>query len=415
MNFFTHKKLLFLGLLGALFIPNITFATISSVTDISVGDFIKREGSTAVYRIIENQEKQYFSAEWIFKCYESDYSKVKIFPSNLDLDQFYPTARIGAVPPKPNCGLAKSPVSPSVYAFDTKGVRHKIKDETTATLLYGKNWAQKVHDMPDFLISLFPLGIVFDQATLIDNTREPQIVEDIWKPAPGTTWQWQLDTVPQGDFENVAVYDIDLFEATSADVKRLHDAGKKVICYVNVGAYEEWREDADQFPEEILGNEYDGWEGERWLDIRAKEKLYPLLEKRMDECAEKGFDGLEPDNIDGYQNDTGFPLTASDQLTFNKWLAKEAHERGLSIALKNDPDQIEELQPYFDYAITEDCVPDKWCDDAEVFNHHNKAVFMTEYTDNNINFQSVCSDAKENRFSFILKNRDLDEFVQICR
>ena len=40
--------------------------------------------------------------------------------------------------------------------------------------------------------------------------------------------------------------------------------------------------------------------------------------------------------VDGYANDTGFPLTGADQLRFNVMLANEAHRRSLSALLKND-------------------------------------------------------------------------------
>ncbi len=68
--------------------------------------------------------------------------------------------------------------------------------------------------------------------------------------------------------------------------------------------------------------------------------LAPLMRARLDLCQAKGFDAVEPDNIDGYQVDggTGFPLTAGDQLRYNRWIAAEAHCRGLSIGLKNDSD-----------------------------------------------------------------------------
>jgi hypothetical protein len=39
------------------------------------------------------------------------------------------------------------------------------------------------------------------------------------------------------------------------------------------------------------------------------------------------------DNVDGFTNATGFPLTPVDQLTYNRFLAMEAHVRGLSIGL----------------------------------------------------------------------------------
>ena len=69
----------------------------------------------------------------------------------------------------------------------------------------------------------------------------------------------------------------------------------------------------------------------------------------------KHFDGVEADNVDGYTNPTGFPLTAADQLTYNAWLARTAHALGLSIALKNDLDQARQLEPHFDYALDEQC------------------------------------------------------------
>lgn len=389
-------------------------AIITETRPVYRGEYIQVEGSSAIYRINESQQRQYFLASWIFKCYQPDYSNVVIFPKGTNLDELAPSAQQGVVPPKAGCGLAKSTMSPSVYAFDEMGIRHKIKDEATALALYGDTWAKQIHDMPDFIISLFPIGNQFDE-TNHQPISSPKGGATMWKPTPGTTWEWQLDSVPETDFKDVAVYDIDYEDTSSADVKRLHDAGKKVICYVSVGSWENWRLDAQNFPKEILGNDYDGWAGEKWLDIRATEKLYPLLQKRFDECKDKGFDGIEPDNIDGYDNDTGFDITAEDQIIFNKWLASEAHKRGLSIGLKNDPDQVSDLEPYFDWALTEDCTADGWCSDVSPFIEHNKSVFMAEYLDNDIDFNSVCSEAQKNKFSFILKNRDLDANVKICR
>ena len=37
---------------------------------------------------------------------------------------------------------------------------------------------------------------------------------------------------------------------------------------------------------------------------------------------------FEPDNVDGFANGSGFPLTSSDQLAYNRFLATEAHARG---------------------------------------------------------------------------------------
>ncbi|MFN4218582.1 MAG: endo alpha-1,4 polygalactosaminidase, partial [Candidatus Bipolaricaulia bacterium] len=174
-----------------------------------------------------------------------------------------------------------------------------------------------------------------------------------WTPTPGTTWQIQFTGLPVDQSFNVQVYDIDLFDNDASVVAALHAQGRKVICYINAGAWEAWRPDADQFPPEVLGNDYAGWPGEKWLDIRRIDLLAPIMRARLDLCKAKGFDGVDPDNLDGYQNNTGFPLTYQDQLTYNIWLANEAHARGLSIGLKNDPDQVSDLLPYFEWAVVE--------------------------------------------------------------
>ena len=123
----------------------------------------------------------------------------------------------------------------------------------------------------------------------------------------------------------------------------------------------------------------DGWEDERWLDIRARGSLLQLMAARVDACADKGFDAVEFDNVDGYTNETGFPLTAWHQLNYNRGLAALAHERGLSAALKNDVDQIGQLVASFDFAINEECLVYEECDAYEPFVKEGKAVFNIEY------------------------------------
>jgi endo-alpha-1,4-polygalactosaminidase (GH114 family) len=237
-----------------------------------------------------------------------------------------------------------------------------------------------------------------------------------WQPPINTSWQWQL-TDPLDLSFDVDMYDIDLFDNTASTVAALHAQGRKVLCYVSVGSWEDWRPDADQFPESVLGNDYEGWPGERWLDIRQIELLAPIMRARFDLCQAKGFDGIEPDNIDGYTNDTGFPLTYQDQLTYNIWLANEAHARGLSIGLKNDDEQVGDLLPHFDWAMTEDCFADEWCTEMEPFIAAGKAVFAAEYTDQMTVDQflnQVCPQAEAMAFSAILKGRDLDAWRRGC-
>ncbi|MGW0029811.1 endo alpha-1,4 polygalactosaminidase [Streptomyces sp. NPDC003314] len=230
-----------------------------------------------------------------------------------------------------------------------------------------------------------------------------------WQPRPGLAWQWQLDGRVDPSV-NVPVYDIDGFENSAADVARLHRDGRKVICYVNVGAWEDYRPDKDAFPESVLGGP-NGWHGERWLDIRRLDVLRPLMERRFDMCRDKGFDAVEPDLVEGYGNDTGFPLTADDQLRYNRMIADIAHERGLAVGLKNDLHQIPLLVDHFDFAVNEECAQFDECGLLEPFIAAGKAVFHVEYEEAPSRF---CPRSRSLRLSSMLKNPELDVWRKPC-
>jgi hypothetical protein len=198
-----------------------------------------------------------------------------------------------------------------------------------------------------------------------------------WVPAPGTPWQWQL-TTPVDLTVDVPIYDIDGFENSAAVVRALHDRGRRVICYVNVGAAESYRPDFRRFPAHVLGRP-NGWPGERWLDIRRVDVLGPIMARRFDMCRAKGFDAIEPDLVEGYAEPTGFPLTAADQLAYNRFIAGLAHDRGLSVGLKNDLGQVGELAREFDFAINEECVKFSECRALAPFVEAGKAVLHVEY------------------------------------
>ena len=235
-----------------------------------------------------------------------------------------------------------------------------------------------------------------------------------WRPTVGLTWQWHINGDKVDTSIEADVYDIDLY-APQSTIDELHAKGRKVICYMSVGSWEDWRPDKDQFPPEVLGNEYDGWPGEKWLDIREIEKLAPIMRARLDLCKSKGFDAVEPDNMEIYTNNTGFPLTYDDQLKFAIWLADEAHQRGLAIGQKNASDQVVDLVDVYDFAITEDYF---FYNEAEAMLPYIKAgkpVFAAEYTDLGGDFESYCQKSKVLQFSTILKNRNLDAWIQTCK
>jgi hypothetical protein len=225
-----------------------------------------------------------------------------------------------------------------------------------------------------------------------------------WMPKPTTApWQWQL----QGRIDTsipAPVYEVDGFDVGKRVVRRLHSKGRKVICYLDVGSWERYRPDRNAFPKQVIGRRYEGYPNERWLDIRRIDLLAKPLKARFDLCGRKGFDAVEPDNVAGYTNRTGFPLTAADQLRFNRWVAKQVHRRGMSVALKNDPEQVPKLVRQFDFAVVEECFQYRECGRFSPFVRRGKAVFVAEYETPPGRF---CARAAALRFSAIRKSYDL--------
>jgi hypothetical protein len=257
-------------------------------------------------------------------------------------------------------------------------------------------------------VSIFlPLEALPAAASLPD----PVPCHGCWTPELETSWQWQLQG-PIDTSVDADMYDVDAFDVSARLVERLRQDGRAVVCYVSAGSWEEWRPDAGRFPDDVLGRELDGWPGERWLDIRRIRLVGPIMQARMDRCVRKGFDGIEFDNVDGYENPTGFPLSSRSQLRYNIWLANQAHRRGLSVALKNDLGQIRRLLPYFDYAINEECFTYSECDLLTAFVDTGKAVFGVEY---DLDPQDFCPEANALDFNFLKKKLSLDASRVACR
>lgn len=236
-----------------------------------------------------------------------------------------------------------------------------------------------------------------------------------WKPAPGTSWQWQISGEVDTSID-VAMYDVDLFDVPQETIDALHADGRVVVCYFSAGTYEDWRPDADEFEAADYGNELPDWPGEYWVDVRS-DNVRRILGERLDLAVDKQCDGVEPDNVDGVSNNPGFDFSPSDQIAFNRFLAQEAHDRGLSVGLKNALELVPQLQPDFDWALNEECLSYDECDTLRPFLDAGKAVFHTEYVDAQADGPAkrdeVCP-SRPAEFSTLIKTWDLDAWYLAC-
>jgi hypothetical protein len=216
-----------------------------------------------------------------------------------------------------------------------------------------------------------------------------------WVPKPGVQWQWQLSSTPTAAQLATAyaagarAFDIDGDAASAATVTAIHALGSDVgaVCYIDVGGWEDYRSDAANFPESVKGSPVDGWPSEKWLDVRQLAVLTPLMQARVQMCASKGFDAVEPDLLDGFSNDTGFPITAAEQITYNTMIAGLVHAAGMTVAQKGDVDQAAELEPVFDWTLNEQCGQYDECGALSAYTAAGKAIWIVEYS----GFPDVCA------------------------
>ena len=254
-----------------------------------------------------------------------------------------------------------------------------------------------------------------EDVTATDDDIPPPL--SIFVPRSGTTFEWRLDDLPNNYTTTAEVVDIDAFSATPALIANLQAQGKKVFAYLSVGSRENFRPDVGDFPNIVIGNIYEGFSDENWIDIRRTDLIGPIMQARLDMIADKGFDGIEPDNINGYQNNTGFNLTEEDAKTYSRFLIEEAHSRGLSIGQKNAEELIPEMVDEFDWLLTEDAYVEGFYQQLSPYITANKAVFFVEYTDrtNEDEFQStICLVANARNYSAVLKDRDLTDTTVYC-
>jgi len=280
--------------------------------------------------------------------------------------------------------------------------------------------------MKNVILLLFAASLLWgcrkeNENVSADPTDENQVNAPLlswWQPKAGVTFDWCLDDLKASDTFTAEVVDVDAFTTTAAQVAALHKQGKKVIAYLSVGTIEDDRPDANLLPAEVIGKIYDEWPHEKWLDIRKPEKLQPWLKSRINMILSKGFDAVEPDNIDSYDNDSGFDISLDDTKRYCDYLIALAHQNGLGIGQKNVPELADTYSKQFDWVLTEDAFADKFQDDLKSYISLNKPVFAVEYTDrtSQSSFSStICPKAKSLGYFALLKRRSLEKWSFNCQ
>ncbi len=288
------------------------------------------------------------------------------------------------------------------------------------------------------------------------NCPAPEPCSGCWQPPLDARWQYQLQAKPGvadgtggiavdiceapaagGDCVTPDVFDIDLYVDTkvsgagnfvvdTAAVDAIHAAGGHAICYLDAGDAETYRPDYQRFVDFdkacggcLIGNPFSVvFPDEFFLNINNDQGQRAFILKvnrdRVKKCAAAGFDAVEWDIIDTYEDShSGFHISYRSQLMFNSRLANMAHHFGMSVAMKNDPSQVKDLLPYFDFAIVEQCFQYHFCSGdpapGEVaFVQAGKAVFEVEYR---LTRDEFCAEADALGINAIKKSRNFSLFA----
>jgi hypothetical protein len=244
----------------------------------------------------------------------------------------------------------------------------------------------------------------------------PSPLPNAWAPQVTDTWQWQLQGTVNTSYQ-VTMYDVDLFTTPQATIDLLKSQGKRVVCYFSAGSYENFRPDSSKFAAADKGSSLKPpFADELWLDTRSA-NVREIMKTRLDLAVTKRCDGVEPDNMDGYQNAPGLPLDADTQIDYNTFIAKEAKSRGLRVGLKNDTDQLAQLETFFDFAVNEQCHEYGDCEGYGVFTSKNKPVFNAEYQSDYVNKPAIqaalCASARSSNLRTLVLPILLDNTFRI--
>jgi len=239
-----------------------------------------------------------------------------------------------------------------------------------------------------------------------------------WKPTAGTPWQIVLEYALNDTSVDVPVYDIDLFTNDASTIANLHALNRSVICYFSAGSYENFRPDSSNFTTDDYAKPLQGWPGEWWLNTNSS-NVRNIMSARIALAASKGCDGVDPDNVDGYDNDTGLDLTEDTAINYLTFLAIEAHSLNMSIGLKNAGDIVNATVDMLQWEVNEQCGQYDECTEFQPFIDAGKPVFRIEYPDSapdisTSTLDSVCNNTSAAGFSTVIKKMDLDDWVEYC-
>jgi hypothetical protein len=135
-------------------------STVRTLTPVCRSGTLVKGSFPAVYYCGADCKRYVFPNEKTYKTWYSNFSSViKISDTNLAKIQVG-----GNVTYRPGVKMIKISINPKVYAVSKGGVLRPIKDEATATALYGSNWSRMIDDVSEIFFTNYTIGSAVNSA-----------------------------------------------------------------------------------------------------------------------------------------------------------------------------------------------------------------------------------------------------------
>jgi hypothetical protein len=270
----------------------------------------------------------------------------------------------------------------------------------------------------------------------------------VWKPALNSEWQWEIGqalsttnatdmgtglTAYNGDTSpatNPTVYDIDAIENPASTVTALKGLNDHVICYVEVGTAGDYYTAAQEGTATTyyaqlsaagdLGTKLSGYP-ENFLNINSASTVSIMESMIQQQCAAKGFNGVETDldeTFGGNEGSTGFTITQANEEAYLTTLANYMHSIGLAWISKDLSDTgiqsfVSDMEPLSQGMIDEQANQYGTINLDNVFLQAGKPIFDAEYAPETQ--AEFCSYDNTNNINGVLFPVNLNGPRQPCR
>lgn len=184
------------------------------------------------------------------------------------------------------------------------------------------------------------------------------------------------------------------------------------VCYVNAfqtqpGRSAQWLADGLVLEDDGEPVADPDWPDEYLLDTgtpQHREEIAERIGAELGQCAERGFDAVELDNLDSYARSDGL-LDLGDNVALATALVERAHGLGLLAGQKNTAEESATLRDAgFDFAVAEQCVEFEEC--SAYLDVYGPAVLAIEYPAESSRTEDPCR-STDRPASTVLRDRDL--------